>query len=255
MRSLSVRRGVPRRHLRSAGPVLLLGIALSALAACRTPGGTSTQAAGHEASVKPGINDPYKNAKVDEWIERFEGESREIYTHRARIAETVGLRRGLVVADIGAGTGLYTMMFGDAVGPSGKVFAVDITPEFIDLIDQRAREHGLSNVKAVLCVEDSVKLERDSVDVAFVCDTYHHFEYPKSTLRSIHDALRPGGELIVVDFERVPGKSRQWVLDHVRAGREEVIREIEFAGFALTPEQPGYGFLEENYILRFRKTG
>lgn len=233
----------------------LVCLACCALTTCRAPGESSRTKSGHEASVSPGVNEPYKNAKVDVWVERFEGESREIYKQRDRIAAAVGLKPGLVVADIGAGTGLYTMMFADLVGPTGKVFAVDITPEFIELIKQRARQRGSVNVEPVLCAEDSVKLPPDSVDVAFVCDTYHHFEYPKSTLRSIQEALRPGGELIVVDFDRVPGKSRQWVLDHVRAGREAVTREIEAAGFTLTREQPGYGFLEENYILRLRKAG
>ena len=254
MRRLTAGMGFLRRRSRSAVWMIALGIALFSLTACRAPGGASTVAATHEGSVKPGINEPYKNAKVEEWVERFEGESREIFKHRERIAETVGLKPGMVVADIGAGTGFFTTMFADAVGPTGKVVAVDITPEFIELIRSRAREKNLSNVQTVLCAEDSVNLPPDSIDVAFVCDTYHHFEYPRSTLRSIYEALRPGGELIIVDFDRVPEKSRQWVLDHVRTGRDVITSEIEAGGFALTPEQPGYEFLEENYILRFRKT-
>jgi predicted methyltransferase len=88
------------------------------------------------------------------------------------------------------------------------------------------------------------------VDLAFTSDTYHHLEYPRSTLASIHRALRPGGELVVVDYRREPGKSPAWILGHVRAGQEEVAKEIEAAGFKRveTPE-----FLKENYLMRFRK--
>jgi predicted methyltransferase len=90
------------------------------------------------------------------------------------------------------------------------------------------------------------------VDVAFVCDTYHHFEYPFTTLASIHAALRPGGELIIVDFKRIEGESREWVMDHVRAGQDEVTNEVTSAGFERVEELKVDG-LEENYMLRFRK--
>ena len=83
----------------------------------------------------------------------------------------------------------------------------------------------------------------------FACDTYHHFEYPQATLASIRRALRPGGTLVVVDFERIPGKTRPWLLDHVRCGKGQVIAEIAAAGFELVEEVP-LG-LEENYFLRF----
>jgi len=222
--------------------VLALCVAVSLLSACRGP------------SVKPGINDPYKNADVNEWVKRFEGESREIYHNRERVAATVGLKPGMVVADIGAGTGFFTLMFADIVGPSGKVFAVDITPEFLELIRQRALDRKLSNIKTVRCAEDSVDLPPNSVDAVFICDVYHHFEYPSSTMASIHSALRSNGTLVVVDFNRIPGKSREWILGHIRAPRETVISEIEAAGFTLTPDQPNDDFLEENYILRFQKT-
>ena len=108
-----------------------------------------------------------------------------------------------------------------------------------------------TQVEVVQCTERDVSLPVDSTDVVFTCDTYHHFEYPKATLASIHRALHKGGEFIVVDFERIPGKTRKWLLDHVRCGKEQVIREITGAGFQLAEEVP-LGF-EENYFLRFRR--
>jgi SAM-dependent methyltransferase len=97
-----------------------------------------------------------------------------------------------------------------------------------------------------------VKLPNASIDVALVSDTYHHFEYPVSMLSSLYDALRSGGQLAVIDFERIPGVSRKWVLDHVRVGKKVVVAEIEAAGFELVEEIPVSG-LVENYMLRFQR--
>jgi SAM-dependent methyltransferase len=132
------------------------------------------------------------------------------------------------------------------------VYAVDIAPRFIEHIQERARRAGLGNVKAVLSREDAVTLPHGSVDVVLMCDTYHHFEHPAEMMRSIHDALRPGGRLAVIDFERIPGKSREWVLGHVRAGKEVFRREIESAGFTYLDEVQIDGF-RENYFLRFER--
>jgi SAM-dependent methyltransferase len=132
------------------------------------------------------------------------------------------------------------------------VFAVDISPALIEHVSERVRANGWDNVETVLCTDRSAELPPDSVDLVFVCDTYHHFEYPRTTLASLHDAIAPGGRLVIVEFERVPGQSRQWVLDHVRAGRETFTEEIESAGFELIGELPVDG-LSENYVLSFRR--
>jgi SAM-dependent methyltransferase len=73
-----------------------------------------------------------------------------------------------------------------------------------------------------------------SADLAFVCDTYHHFEYPHATLASIYQAVRPGGGLVLIAFVREPGVSREWILSHVRGGRDDFRREIEQAGFVFS---------------------
>lgn len=207
-----------------------------------------------EASVRPGINDDFTNPAldVDAMVRRFETESREIFVHRSAIARAVGLHEGVAVADVGAGTGLFVDFFARDVGPSGRVFAVEIAPRFVDLLRERIAARGLRQVEAVLCTDRDVALAADSLDVVFTCDTYHHFEYPHSTLASIHRALRAAGELVIVDFERIPGTSRPWVLDHVRCGKQQVVSEVCAAGFALVEEVPLQ--LRENYFLRFRKT-
>jgi ubiquinone/menaquinone biosynthesis C-methylase UbiE len=224
----------------------ILAAALGLLASCRA-------AAEPEASVKPGVNAEFLKPEVNlaQWVERFEREGREIYTERQRIVEAARFRSGAAVADIGAGTGLFVPLLSRAVGPDGTVTAVDIVKDFLAHIERRAAEAGLKNVRTVLCTERSAELPPASIDAAFICDTYHHFEFPRSTMASIRRALRPGGEIVLVDFKRIPGTSSEWILNHVRAGQETVTAEIEAAGFSKVEE---IGLLKDNYILRFRKT-
>ncbi len=206
-----------------------------------------------EKSVKPGINDKFVDPamKVAEWTEKFETESREIFLHRDQILAAAGLKPGMRVADIGAGTGLFTLPFAGAVGASGKVFAVDISPNFVTHLRARAEKAGAKNIETVLCTERSLGLPEASIDTAFICDTYHHFEFPQATLASLHRALKPGGEIVLIDFKRIPGESSAFVMGHVRAGQEVFESEITAAGFEKTGEVKGV--LKENYIVRFRR--
>jgi ubiquinone/menaquinone biosynthesis C-methylase UbiE len=205
-------------------------------------------------SVRPGINDRFldPDLDVDRWVKVLEGESREIYVNRHKITEALRLEPGMAVADIGVGTGLFVELFAQKIGHTGQLYAVDIAPKFVEHIRDHAAAKGLAQVKAMLGREDSVTLPANSIEVAFVCNTYHHFEYPQSTLASIHRALRPGGALIIIEFERIPGKSEEWVLNHVRASKAVFTKETEAAGFRLVEEVPISG-LKENYFLRFIK--
>ena len=80
------------------------------------------------------------------------------------------------------------------------------------------------------------------MDAALICDVYHHFEYHEDMLRSIRSAIRPGGRLVIVDFERIPGVTREWLLGHVRAGKSVVVEEILAAGFDMVDEVEIPGF-------------
>tara|TARA_R110002072_G_scaffold302710_2_gene487592 strand:- start:85873 stop:86292 length:420 start_codon:yes stop_codon:yes gene_type:complete len=119
-------------------------------------------------------------------------------------------------------------------------------------IGRNKKCRALSGICVVLCSDRSVKLSPAIIDLAFVYDTSHHFESPNSTLASIPDALKPGGMLVVADFKRIPGESREFLLNHVRAGKEVFRSEIESAGFEVVKEADIAGF-EENYFLKFRK--
>ena len=214
----------------------------------------STPGLSGEASVKPGVNEKFvdSNLDVDSYVQRFEIESREVFVNREQIVAACGIETGNVVVDVGAGTGLFTCLFSLEVGNEGWVYAVDIAPRFIEHINGKAAKQGLNNITGVLCAENSINLPSQSADVVFVCDTYHHFEYPKSTLASIRRALKDDGHLIVIDFERIEGTSRDWLINHVRAGKEVFRAEIMDAGFTLVDDPKIDGF-EENYFLKFKK--
>lgn len=210
-----------------------------------------TQHATHaqEKSVKPGINDSFRDPDPKQFTERFEIESREVFAKRKEILAAIKLKPTDVVADIGAGTGLFTRLFANALGPDGRVIAVDIAQKFLDHIEVTCREQNLRNVETILCKDDSTELPPNSVDVAFICDTYHHFEFPQKTMTSLRKALKPGGRVIVIDFIRVEGVSSEWTMDHVRAGQEVFESEIISAGFKKADEIKDV--LKENYLVVF----
>lgn len=207
-----------------------------------------------EKSVKPGINTRYLDPelKVDEWLKRFEVESREVFLNRKEIVKACEIQPGMKVADIGAGTGLYTRLFSNAVGDKGWVYAVDINARFLEHIQARAAQEKQTNITTVLCPQDSVSLPPASIDFAFICDVYHHFEFPQTTLESLHQALKPGGSILLLDFIRIEGISNDWTLGHVRAGEEVFRKEVEDAGFRFDSKLEIAG-LKDNYCLRFVK--
>ncbi len=213
------------------------------------PALSDSSAGVEEASVKPGINDPYfQSNALDRYARILEAETREIVRRRADIVNAIGLEEGMIVADIGAGTGLFTAEIAKQVGKRGHVFSVDIVPAFLERVRERVTAEGLSNVTVVRGEERSTGLAPASLDLGFMCDTYHHIEYPQTYMNSLFRTLRPGATLVLIDMERPESQASPAVLRHVRAPKETVIEEVEQAGFVFESEVV---LLEENYYLRF----
>jgi predicted methyltransferase len=221
-----------------------IGVIVVAIAAALTTGC---------ARRRQGPNDAYQDPRVaaERWRQLFEGDEREIYRKRDLIVKLADAKPGLFVADVGAGTGLFTMMLSDAVGPGGRVYAEEVVEKFSTFVAARAAREGCLNVVSVVGTETGVGLPPASIDLAFACDVYHHFDRPREMLASIRSALRPRGELFLVDFTREPGLSPAWILEHVRAGEGEVVKEVEAAGFVLLGRNHDIGV---NYALRFRRS-
>jgi len=204
-----------------------------------------------EASVQPRINAPYfQPGALDRYTRILEAESREVVQHRDDILNSMDLAEGMVVADIGAVTGFFTTELAKRVGDTGTVLAVDIVPAFLDRIRERVRAEQLTNVTVVEGEERATGLDPASVDLAFMCDTYHHIEYPQAYMLSLFQTLRHGGTLVLIDFKRIEGTTSPSRLKHVRADEQTVLEEVSAVGFVLEAE---INLLEDNYYLRFRR--
>jgi len=141
------------------------------------------------------------------WLEREERDREE---RTDLLLRALDLRPGMVVADIGAGTGYLSRRIAPAVAPGGKVLAVDVQPEMVQMLEASARREGLTNIQVSLGAQDDVKLGSDSVDVAIMVDVYHELAFPYEMLGSIVRALKPDGRVVFVEYReedpRVPIK-------------------------------------------------
>ncbi|MCO6411307.1 MAG: methyltransferase domain-containing protein [Thiogranum sp.] len=165
---------------------------------------------------------------------------RETWYRRYQIIAATGVQPGMRVASISACSDVFTSLFSQRVGASGKVYAVTVagTP----------RSGGGENVERMVSKPGDAGLPPHSLDLAFLCDAYHRFEQPRAMLQSIRDALRPGGRMIVVDYRRIPGVSPVWVMGEIPVGEAAVMSEIEAVGFRLVEDND---LLEFNYLLVF----
>ena len=225
-------------------PVLAAGCAFFALSACAD--NRSSVPTPEEAAA------PISAPNVDLWLEQMEKGSRELYSARDAVVSALELTASMRVADIGAGTGLHSLLIAEQLRDSGDVFAVDIEPLFLELINQRAADTGLGNITAVLGQDDDIALPDAAVDMVFIADTYHYFADREKILGSIHSALKPGGVLVIVEFDIDPSVPRPEHQAHVKFGKDTVISEVSYKGFTLKGEVPVEG-LSENYMLRFVK--
>jgi ubiquinone/menaquinone biosynthesis C-methylase UbiE len=176
----------------------------------------------------------------------LEDPSRDAYQKPAEVVAALGLKPGEVVADIGAGSGYFTVRLARAVGERGWVFGVDISPELIVHLNLRLRDAGVPNVRTILSAPDDPLLPEASVDVFFICDTWHHIDERTKYLGLMKRMLRPAGRIAIVDFHKRPlplGPPLE-----MKIAREEVVKEMEAAGLRLSAE---HTFLPYQYFLVF----
>ncbi len=131
------------------------------------------------------------------WLERQEREREERSDVLIRLLD---LKRGNVVADVGAGSGYYTRRIANRVGPSGRVFAVDVQPEMIRMLGDVAKRPEYAHVVPVLASTSDAKLPMASVDLAVMVDVYHELEFPFEVLASLIRAVKPGGRIVFVEY-------------------------------------------------------
>ena len=156
-----------------------------------------------------------------DWLERPQREKEE---NPKKLIELLKLKEGEVVADIGAGSGYYTFRMAKLVGDKGKIMAVDIQKEMLDIIRSRMKKDGIENVEPVLGDEADPKLKDASVDTILLVDVYHELAQPDEMTAKMVKALKPGGRIVFVEFrledEKVPIK-----LVH-KMSEKQVIKEM-----------------------------
>ena len=139
--------------------------------------------------------------EAPDWIDRLERPDRLAGLKVEEVVQRLALKPGMVIADIGAGSGVFISPFAKAVGSSGKVYAVDIDQGLLDHINQRARQESLSNVRTVLGKFEDPSIPAKDVDMAFIHDVLHHIENRETYLKALAAYIKPGGMLTIIDMD------------------------------------------------------
>jgi SAM-dependent methyltransferase len=134
-----------------------------------------------------------------EWLERPQRDAEEATT---KAVELLGLRPGMIVADVGAGSGYYTTRIAQKVGSTGRVYANDIQPEMLEILGRRVRAERSSNVELVLGTDADPRLPAAIFDLILLVDVYHEFSRPQVMLRRMRDALKPDGRLVLLEYRQ-----------------------------------------------------
>jgi len=160
----------------------------------------------------------------------------------------IGLRPGMVVADVGAGSGYMTTRIARIIGPAGKVYAEDIQPAMLQIVQDKARTGQLANVELVLGTDVDARLPENAIDLALLVDAYHEFQHPQEMLRSIRRSLKTGGQLVLVEYRKedptIP------IAPAHRMSTADARTEVEAEGFAFDRVIPG---LPRQHIIVFHK--
>jgi ubiquinone/menaquinone biosynthesis C-methylase UbiE len=223
-----------------ARAVWLLGPFLAVLSA----GAVAPQPPGGKDSHDAKAHHPFTD--VEKWVKIFDDPARDEWQKPQEVARALGLKAGMIVADLGAGTGYFLRHLSDAVDPGGIVLAVDTEPEMARHLGERARKEKIDNVVPVLAVPEDPFLPNGRVDRILIVDTYHHIDDRLGYFRRLRRSLAPRGRLAIVDFHKRPlpvGPPPEHKL-----AREFVIEEMRQAGWSLADEKT---FLPHQYYLLF----
>jgi len=180
------------------------------------------------------------------WLERA---SREQEERTDLLLSQLPLKSGDTVVDMGAGSGYFSLPMARTVAP-GTVMAVDIQPEMLSIIKRRSERAGIDNVATVLATTTDPKIPPGSADLVLLVDAYHEFSHPREVMAGIHDGLRPGGLVVLVEYR---GEDPSVPIKPLHKMTEAQTRkELEASGFEFVENQ---GFLPRQHVLLFRKPG
>ena len=180
------------------------------------------------------------------YIGMLEDPKRDAYQKPHEVLTALEIKQGEVIADVGAGSGYFTFRLAHHVGDTGKVYAIDVSPDMILHLNRRIRDLKASNVSSILADPDDPLLPERSVNRFFFSDSWHHIENQAKYLSLMKKMVKPGGEIVMIDFHKkeLPvGPPMQ-----MKIAREDLIKQMEGNGFRLTKE---HTFLPYQYFLVF----
>jgi ubiquinone/menaquinone biosynthesis C-methylase UbiE len=179
------------------------------------------------------------------WLDRSERDAEEAPDEAI---DLIGIKKGSTVADVGAGSGYMTVKLAKRVGSNGVVYATDIQPAMIDLLEKRLKSAKLMNVRTILGATDDPKLPAAAIDLVLMVDVYHELSQPQAMLRHIHEALKPGGRLVLLEY-RKEDPSIPIRPEHKMSVAEAKL-ELEAEGFKLSRVDDG---LPRQHVLIFTR--
>jgi predicted methyltransferase len=222
-----------------ASAVTLAASALLA-SAFLLPANARAQAATHEHGMHQRHADPAA------YVASLDDPARDAYQKPDEVLKALALKPGEVVADIGAGSGYFTLRFARAVGERGRVYAVDVSPDMVRHLNRRLRDNGVYNVWTVLSDPGDPLLPDASVDRFVIVNTWHHVEDHAGYLALLKRMLRPGGQVVHIDFHKRDLPVGPPV--GMKIARDDLVKQMETAGFRLAAE---HAFLPYQYFLVF----
>jgi len=177
--------------------------------------------------------------KAEEWVTTLEGPQRVASQKIDEVLSKLALKPGMVVADIGAGSGLFSRPLSKAVAPTGKVYAVDIQQDLLDYINKRDQEENIRNIQTVLGEFNDPKLPARDVDLAFINDVLHHIQNRAAYLKALGTYLKPSGRIAIIEMDKNDPNTPHRKQPELLVGREEIQQWMSDAGFKLVAEHPG----------------
>jgi ubiquinone/menaquinone biosynthesis C-methylase UbiE len=186
---------------------------------------------------------------VMEYLDRLDRPERDQDQKPAQVIDVLELKPGMHVADLGAGSGYFTRRFVEAVTETGKVYVIDIEPEALKYVEESLiHMHRPFEAEFIVARPDNPKIPIESVDLIFVCNTYHHFQERNLYLRNLKSSLKPGGRIAIIDFYHDERSGDLGFPKRHLVAREKVVEEMAAAGYRLTKE---HTFLPKQYFLEF----
>jgi ubiquinone/menaquinone biosynthesis C-methylase UbiE len=176
--------------------------------------------------------------KADEWVTTLEGPQRVATMKIDEVLSKLSLKSGMVVADIGAGSGLLSRPLAKAVAPAGKVYAVDIQQDLLDYIDKRDKEDNIRNIQTVLGEFDDPKLPARDVDVALINDVLNHIQHRAAYLKALGTYMKPSGRIAIIEMNKDDPKTPHRNQPELLVARDEMLQWTSDAGFKLVAEHP-----------------